>query len=163
MRSLRSLRPTALLLASVLALLLVAAACSGRAPFANFQATASPPDLRHVPRAKVRSTMWVLAAEANRLEDLLETPPAPDDEDVRQDVLATLERMHAAAGALDPAGQSSQHPLLNRYASQFIRRIEHAQRAARRTPPNYYMASAVSSSCHLCHAASAQASAAPSL
>ncbi len=140
---------------------LVFAACHGRNPFTNYEATTSPPDLRHVPRAKVRSTMWVLAAEANHLDDLLETPPAPDDEGARQDVLATLERMAAAARALDPVGQTSQHPLLNRYASQFIRRVEHAQRAARRTPPNYYMASAVSSSCHLCHAASAQASATP--
>lgn len=142
---------------------LVALACSAGQPFANYQATTSPPDLSHVPRAKVRSTMWVLAAEANRIHELLADAPDPNDEDLRQDVLATLERMRVAARDLDPAGQSTQHPLLNRYAGQFIRRIEHAQRAARRTPPNYYMASAVSSSCHLCHAATAQAKLEPSM
>lgn len=161
MRRPGSIGPMARLL--LFAVTLVASACLGREPFANFEATTSPPDLRHVPRAQVRSTMWVLAAEANRLDDLLATLPSPEDEDFRQNVLATLERMRAAARQLDPVGQSSQHPLLNRYASQFIRRIEHAQRAARRTPPNYYMASAVSSSCHLCHAASAQASVDPAL
>ena len=136
---------------------LIALACSGSSPFANFVATTQPPDLRHVPRAQVRSTMWVLAAEANRLDELLAEQPDPGDETLRQDVLATLERMRIATRDLDPAGQSSQHPLLNRHAGQFIRRIEHAQRAARRTPPNYYMASAVSNSCHLCHSAKARA------
>ena len=152
---------------SILSLLgvavLIAMACSSGQPFANYQATTNPPDLRHVPRAKVRSTMWVLAAEANRIDDLLADVPEPNDEDLRQDVLATLERMRLAARDLDPVGQTSQHPLLNRYAGQFIRRIEHAQRAARRTPPNYYMASAVSSSCHLCHAATARAQLEPSM
>ncbi len=160
MRRPRSIRLTTVTLLAATAL--VAAGCVGRPPFANFEATTSPPDLRHVPREQVRSTMWVLAVESNRLDELLAGLPDPSDEDLRQSVLASLGRMHAAARNLDPPGRSSQHPLLNQFAGPFIQRIEHARRAARRTPPNYYMASAVSSSCHLCHSGTVQTSLPPS-
>jgi len=126
---------------------------SFRSPAALHELT-YPPDFSYLPAKELRSTMWVLAAEIRRLDELLREPPAAStaaDLRVQIAIQETLRRLALAIEDIDDPGRQSQHPDLNRNLHRFKARVEKAQRGAERTPPNYYQASALSGSCFLCH------------
>jgi len=97
-----------------------------------------PPDFSYIPPERIHSTMWILAAEVHRLDELLRARSGSPDG-------------AAAIEQIDHPGRATQHPALNQNLTRFAARIASAQRGADRTPPNYFQASALSGSCFLCH------------
>jgi len=135
----------------VLIVMFVLLALACRVPLESVRATTFPPDLDYIPPNEVRTSMWVLAAEVKHLEDLLAEPSAGDPNFKQAEVGRTLDRMRVALKSLDRPGRSSQHPALNEHLGQFVERLDRAERAAEREPPNYFPASTIAGSCFLCH------------
>jgi hypothetical protein len=121
--------------------------------FGPMRATTFPKDLTYLSSKQLRTSMWVLAAEVQALEQILErmesgeVDPASKEAEVRK----ALARMKIAAHALEKPGRSTQHPVLNANLDTFIRRLDRAERALEHEPPNYFPASTVVGSCYLCH------------
>lgn len=140
------------LLRSILAVAFIAwllLACqSGIGPI---RATSFPPDLSYIPPERIKASMWVLAAEIQHLEGLLDQPRGPSRPTLRLEVRDSLERMRVAAMRLDQSGRTSQHPVLDDHIGPFIDRLERAKRSVDRDPPNYFPASTIAGSCFLCH------------
>lgn len=109
------------------------------------------PDLSEPPPVEVRTTMWVLAAEIRHLEELMTNPSERERESMQAAVAGALERMRIAASTLDDAEPADRHPYFDQNLRQFVDRIERAQRALDRDPPNYFPASAIAGSCFICH------------
>ncbi len=129
--------------------LLAASACESQR--GSFRASPFPDDLSRLPPDQVRASMWVLAAEIQHLESLLEVPGAEERVALRAEVRGSLERMKVAARALDRPGRSTQHPVLNQNLGLFLERIDRARLALDREPPSYFQASTLVGSCYLCH------------
>lgn len=118
---------------------------------ASIQKHTVPPNFYYVPQDRLESSMWILAGEVRRLNELLRATPDGTNEGVQREVQSSLRRMAAAVEQIDSPGRTTQHPALNRHTNRFAERIAQAQRGADRTPPNYFQASALSGSCFLCH------------
>lgn len=142
-------RSRALLVVSTLFLASHLLAC--QATRERIQATTTPPDLRYVPPEQIRTAMWVLAAEIQELERILETPGLLDRPSTQSDVRARLARMRVAAESLDVPGKTTQHPVLNQNLERFLARLRQAERGVDRDPPNYFPASTIAGSCFVCH------------
>ena len=110
-----------------------------------------PPNFHYIPYERVQSSMWMLASEVHRLDELLRASPDSTNVLVQGEIQSSLRRMAAAVEQIDHPGQTTQHPALNRNLDRFAERIANAQRGADRTPPNYFQASALSGSCFICH------------
>ena len=117
----------------------------------GLRATPFPDDLEYLPEQQIQTAMWVLAAEIQTLERLIEEPAELERPSRQAMVIATLDRMHTAAQTLDAPGRTTQHPFLNQNLGSFLGRLERAKRAAEMSPPNYFMAGSVAGSCYLCH------------
>jgi hypothetical protein len=118
----------------------------------GYVVTPYPPDLGYVPQERIDSSMWVLAAEIGRLDELIQPPIDPEDQELRAGVRASLDRMLIAARRLETPGRSTpHHPVLTEHLGEFIQRLERARRAVDRTPPDYFQASALAGGCFLCH------------
>jgi len=144
------------ILLALAALLLTAGITSsgchqGRARWGSMEASSLPPDLEYIEPGRVRSAMWVIAAEIENLEEQLETAPSASPETRRESIRSTLVRMRAAARSLSEPGRTTQHPVLNQHLPLFIERIDHAIRAVDHDPPSYFRASTLAGSCFLCH------------
>lgn len=131
--------------------LLLLLGCLAETPIGPYRATMMAPDLQYLPPAKIRTTMWVLAAETQHLERLMSDPTNEEREAMQSLVSGALERMRMAARTLDKPGRSTQHPLLNQLLERFLGRLDRARRAVDREPPNYFPASSIAGSCALCH------------
>jgi len=113
-----------------------------------------PPDFEIVPRERLESSMWVLAAEIRDLDRLIRAPLDGDDPALRERVRLSLDRMTIAARRLRTSGRSTpHHPVLGQHLDAFLLRLERASRAIERTPPDYFQASALAGGCFLCHGA----------
>lgn len=110
-----------------------------------------PPDFYYIPEDRIESSMWMLAAEIHRLDELLRTSRDSTNVGLQREIQRSLRRMAVAVEQIDHPGRTTQHPALNRNLSRFADRIANAQRGVDRTPPNYFQASALSGSCYLCH------------
>jgi len=110
-----------------------------------------PPNFYYIPQDRIESSMWMLAAEIHRLDELLRISPDSTNVGLQREIQGSLRRMAAAVEQIDHPGRTTQHPALNRNLSRFADRIAKAQRGVDRTPPNYFQASALSGSCYLCH------------
>ncbi len=122
-----------------------------RARWGGMEASSVPPDLEYIEPERVRSAMWVIAAEIENLEQQLETAPSAEPAARREAIRSTLVRMRAAARNLSEPGRTTQHPVLNQHLPLFIERIDHAIRAVDHDPPSYFRASTLAGSCFLCH------------
>lgn len=143
---------TRLVMMWLILLCLVASGCQqGRLRWGDVEASATPPDLGYIPPDRVRSAMWVIAAEIASLENQLEKRSSADPESQREAVRSSLLLMRSAARSLSEPGRSSQHPVLNQHLPLFVERIDHAIRALDHDPPNYFRASSLAGSCFLCH------------
>lgn len=140
-----------LILGIVLGLGLIVGASGCESSSGSMRATTFPPDLTYMPPEQIRTSMWVLAAEIQRLEQLLEEPTESERRSLPSEVSASLSRMRVAARALDKPGRSTQHPILNQHLGQFLERLDRARLAVDRDPPEYYLASSIAGSCFLCH------------
>jgi hypothetical protein len=120
-------------------------------PPASIDQLTYPPDFSYMPKERIRSSMWILAAEVGRLDELLRASPDSSSVALQNEIRGSLQRMAAAVEQIDHPGRSTQHPALNQHLRHFAERVAMAQRGADRTPPNYFHASALSGSCFLCH------------
>ena len=143
--------PARTCLIPVLISLLLLLGCLAETPIGPFRATMTAPDLQYLPPAKIRTTMWVLAAETQHLERLMSDPTDEERKAMQSLVSGSLGRMRNAARTLDEPGRSTQHPLLNQNLERFLGRLVRAKRAVDREPPNYFPASSIAGSCSLCH------------
>ena len=133
-------------LIALLALALVA--CPAAGP--RLREHTYPPTFQYIEPSKLRSSMWMLAAEVQRLDRALRQPAADPAEQQHQvaDVLMAMQR--AVDGIANP-GRVTQHPLLNRNLPRFREQVQRARADAARTPPNYFTATALVGSCSACH------------
>lgn len=115
------------------------------------QGRTSPPNFSYLPAERLRSSMWILAGEVKRLDELLSVPADPHDARLQHEVRDALRRMAAAVEQIDQPGQTTQHPALDRHLHRFGERLTLARRGAAHDPPNYFYASTLSGSCFLCH------------
>jgi hypothetical protein len=152
------MRATTLIVLTTLLIALgfAASGCQqGRLSWGGVEASTVPPDLGYIPPERVRSAMWVIAAEIEQLERQLDAPGALDPDTRREAVRTALLRMRTAARRLSEPGRTSQHPVLNQNLPLFIERVERAIRAVELDPPSYFRASTLAGSCFLCHGESA--------
>lgn len=140
--------PSARICIAVFAILSVG--CGGVAE--HVRKVTYPPDFAYVPREKVQSAMWQLAAGVRELDQTLRDDALAEPEK-RQRVVAVLERMESARGRIDPKGEASNHPLLERGLPRLGADISLARTAAGADPPRYVLAGAVSGACIYCHVA----------
>jgi hypothetical protein len=124
---------------------------------ATVQTVTYGPNFSYIPKERVQSSMWILAAEIGRLDDLLEASPDGKNLRAQIEIQNCLRRLSAAVEQIDHPGRSTQHPVLNQNLHRFAERISAAQRGAERTPPNYFLASSLSGSCFLCHGSADEA------
>jgi len=115
-----------------------------------------PPDFDYIDPGRLKSAMWVLAAEVRSLESLLAVPES-DPFARQQAVLGILERIDGAAAQVAPGGDASNHPAMGRGMERFRARVERARRMAGRTPPSYFYAGEIAGACFICHGATRQA------
>ena len=143
------IRTGPILFVSLIAAGLIAVACTSTPP--SIPKLTYPPDFSYVPKERIQSTMWILAAEVGRLDRLLRDSPGPEDVRTQHEVQTSLQRMAASLEQIDYPGHMTQYPELNQHLGRFKERLMQAQRGAERTPPNYFYASSLSGSCFLCH------------
>ena len=77
--------------------------------------------------------------------------PAAPPEVTRDEVIETLRALNRSAQELGPGGWPSNHPRITDNAERFQSQVAEALLAAESEPPQYYLASALSGSCRLCH------------
>ena len=118
---------------------------------ASIQKLTVPPNFYYIPEERIHSSMWMLAAEVQRLDELLRTAPDSANLAAQRAIQSGLRRMAVAVEQIDHPGRTTQHSALNLHLSRFAQRIANAQRGADRNPPNYFYASTLSGSCFLCH------------
>ncbi len=109
-----------------------------------------PPDFRYIETSDVHSNMWTLARASRSLKALLAENGALTPQE-HEEVIRLLQEMQTAAAELDPPGQRTNHPLLDRNIEAFRRDIAMALRAADQDSPNYFLAGSVAGSCSYCH------------
>ncbi len=109
-----------------------------------------PPDFKYLEQSQVESAMLKLARHVRSLDRILREP-TPESTDQQAQVVKILRAMETTATELDPGGQRSNHPLIDRNIKAFRQDIEAARRAAEHDPPNYFLAGTVSGACRSCH------------
>ena len=109
-----------------------------------------PPDFKYLEHSQVESAMLKLARDVRSLDRILREPD-PESTDQQTQVAKILRAMETTAAELDPGGQRSNHPLIDRNIKAFRQDIEMARRAAEHDPPNYFLAGTVSGACRSCH------------
>jgi hypothetical protein len=124
---------------------------------ATIQTLTYGPSFSYIPKERIQSSMWILAAEIGRLDEILEASPDSKNLSAQIEIQNCLRRLSAAVEQIDHPGRSTQHPVLNQNLRRFAERISAAQRGAERTPPNYFLASSLSGSCFLCHGSADEA------
>jgi hypothetical protein len=129
------------------AALAIAAGCEHAEKIRQFT---YPPDFKYIETSDVHSRMWTLARDSRSLKALLAGNGALTPQQ-HEEVIRLLREMETAAAQLDPPGQRTNHPLLDRNIEAFRRDIGSAIRAADQDPPNYFLAGSVAGSCSYCH------------
>ena len=109
-----------------------------------------PPDFKYLEHSQIESAMLKLARHVRSLDRILREPD-PESTDQQTQVAKILRAMETTAAELDPGGQQSNHPLIDRNIKAFRQDIEMARRAAEHDPPNYFLAGTVSGACRHCH------------
>ena len=109
-----------------------------------------PPDFKYIETSDLHSHMWTLARDSQSLKALLagSEPLTPAQ---HQEVIQLLRDMQSAAAELNPPGQRTNHPMLDRNIEAFRLDLAMAVRAAEQEPPNYFLAGSVAGSCSYCH------------
>lgn len=109
-----------------------------------------PPDFKYIETSDVHSKMWGLARASRSLKILLAENGALTPQQ-HEEVIRLLKEMQTAAAQLDPPGQRTNHPMLDRNIEAFRRDIGLALQAADQDSPNYFLAGSVAGSCSYCH------------
>ena len=116
------------------------------------RAVTYPPDFHYIPKDKLDSAMWQMAAAVRDLDSTLRDEALA--EPAKQErVLALLDQLRATSGRLDGGARPTNHPLLDRNVPRLTTDIEAARLAASASPPRYTLAGEVSGACIYCHSA----------
>jgi uncharacterized lipoprotein YmbA len=109
-----------------------------------------PDDFVYLSRTKVTGTMGVLSAQVQRINDALKNDVVLDDAS-HQQIISALENMEAATYKLGAGTAPTNHLLIDKHIDRFKSDVQAALKAAKGSPPNYYLAGQVSGSCMACH------------
>jgi len=122
----------------------------GCADFAGrFRQYTYPPGFHYITTEQLRSTMWQLAYHSRELNRLMAVSATAESH--RAEILAHLESMEQATIELNRTTWPTNHPLIDKNRSNFLRDIKVAEQAIRREPPNFLLASSVTGACIYCH------------
>ncbi len=108
-----------------------------------------PPDFHYISTEQLHSTMWQLAYHSRELNRLMTPPSAAESH--RDEILKNLESMEQATIELNRTAWPTNHPLIDKNRSSFLRDIRMAEQAIRHEPPNFLLASSVTGACIYCH------------
>lgn len=108
-----------------------------------------PRDFEYIEPEQVRSSMAKLARGVQALNRIFVHGDPTIDQ--REAVVAILGEMQTVAAELDPSGQRTNHPLIDKNVAAFRRNLALAREGAERTPPNYFLAGSISGECSSCH------------
>lgn len=143
-KTVRGLLPIMLVLSMV-------AACWTCADFpARVRKHTYPPDFTYITTQHLRSTMWKLAEQIERLNHILRLE-GPVTEAERAEVVQLLADMERVTDDLRGQGWSSNHPEVDFNLDRFQRDVATARRSVESEPPNYFLAGSVSGACLYCH------------
>lgn len=109
-----------------------------------------PPRFNYIPKERLQSTMWRLAAQLSELDRRMRAPDAASRPS-QDEVVRLLAEMERDARELGPGGWPSNHPRVSRGVEAFRDDLQAARRAASRTPPDYFLAGRVAGACLHCH------------
>jgi len=109
-----------------------------------------PPDFNYITDQQLRSTMWRLAEQVERLNDTLRLT-GPISETERKALVQLLTDMETVTNDLGGQGWSSNHPEVDFNLARFQRDVVMARRSVERDPPNYFLAGSISGACLYCH------------
>jgi hypothetical protein len=138
----------------VLALVMALAAGSSALACAKVGAFMRPhtygPNFDYISKEQVKSVMWQLARDVNRIDALVNDPAGVGPEQ-RDEIARLLVIMEDATKRLGSQGVRTNHPLIDEHREQFRADLESARRGVMAKPPNYRLAEDVSAACMRCH------------
>jgi hypothetical protein len=108
-----------------------------------------PPDFRYITQEQLESTMWQLAAQAERLDQITRDPDRLDPH--RDEIRVILEQMERTTNQLKTDRTPANHPMISANLDRFRADIRSARRGVDHEPPNYLRAAAIPSACVYCH------------
>lgn len=108
-----------------------------------------PPDFRYITQDQLESTMWQLAAQAERLDQITQDPALMDAH--RAEIRLILEQMEGTTNQLKTEGTPANHPMINANLDRFRADIRSARRGVEHEPPSYVRAAAIPAACVYCH------------
>lgn len=116
----------------------------------NIRKFTYPPGFHYIERSEVQGTMRNLARDVHALNRILgeKTELSTEEHDEVVRLLASIE---TTAARVDPHGQTTNQPLLQRNIEAFRRDLARARQAAEADPPNYFLAGTTVGSCLYCH------------
>lgn len=109
-----------------------------------------PPDFTYITTQQLRSTMWKLADQVERLNHILRLAE-PVTEQERAEIVQLLANMEKVTDGLRGQGWRSNHPEVDFNLDRFQRDVALARRSVESDPPNYFLAGSVSGACLYCH------------
>jgi hypothetical protein len=138
----------------VLALVMALAAGSSALACAKVGAFMRPhtygPNFDYISKEQVKSVMWQLARDVNRIDALVNDPAGVGPEQ-RDEIARLLVIMEDATGRLGREGIRTNHPLVDEHRDQFRADLEAARRGVSSEPPSYTLTKEVSGACLHCH------------
>ncbi len=109
-----------------------------------------PPEFNYTTEKELKSTMWRLAAQVKKLDEVMVTlNTAPEQR--RRGVIQVLKDMETISKTLGPEGWPGNHPKVSRNITKFRSDLVAARRALETDPPVYYLAGTISGACSHCH------------
>lgn len=109
-----------------------------------------PPDFNYITTKQLHSTMWQLAEQTERLNQILRLM-SPVTETERAEIVQLLNAMQTVTDDLTGQGWSSNHPEVDFNLGRFQRDVALARRSVESDPPNYFLAGSLSGACLYCH------------
>lgn len=108
------------------------------------------PNFDYITQEQLKSVMWQLARDVNRIDALVNDPAGVGPEQ-RDEIARLLVIMEDATGRLGREGIRTNHPLVDEHRDQFRADLAAARRGVSAEPPSYTLTREVSGACLHCH------------
>ncbi len=108
------------------------------------------PSFDYITQDQLKSVMWQLARDVNRIDALVHDPAGVGPEQ-RDEIARLLVIMEDATRRLGREGVRTNHPLVDEHRDMFRTDLETARRGVLAEPPNYTLVEEVSGACLHCH------------
>lgn len=121
---------------------------------ASMRKVTYPPDFKYTEQTNLRTDMGKLALQMSLLDQALNKPIEKTISEVelqREQVLNALRNMSVIAAKLKTGANGANHPFMDDYMQDFIRKVDKARTAASLEQPRYYFAGKVAGGCTSCH------------